>query len=188
MRRRWTGGTSPPPPHPPPPKPTPPPHTPPDTPKQNGPGSHYATWPPELCRIPIESMCPRHVCNECGQPRRRITEASYTPTQATNNATDRGGIEGVNGAGSDPTFVHGRADKNVTTLGWSDCGHGDNWRPGIVLDPFAGSGTTLAVATGHGRDAIGIDLDPRNADLARERVGMFLTVNDPVSRTGSRSP
>ena len=47
---------------------------------------------------------------------------------------------------------------------------------GTVLDPFAGSGTTLAVATGLGRAAIGIDLDDRNADLARERVGMFLEV------------
>jgi site-specific DNA-methyltransferase (adenine-specific) len=55
-------------------------------------------------------------------------------------------------------------------------GH-DDWRPGLVLDPFAGSGTTLAVATGHGRDAIGIDLDERNAELALDRVGpMFLTV------------
>jgi hypothetical protein len=62
-----------------------------------------------------------------------------------------------------------------TTTGWTDCGH-DSWRPGVVLDPFAGSGTTLAVATGHGRDAVGIDLDERNAHLARERVGMFLTV------------
>ena len=52
------------------------------------------------------------------------------------------------------------------------------WRNGVVLDPFAGSGTTLAVATGHGRDAIGIDLDARNAELARERIGMFLTVTD----------
>lgn len=50
-------------------------------------------------------------------------------------------------------------------------------RPGgTVLDPFAGSGTTLAVATGHGLDCIGIDLYDANADLARERVGMFLTV------------
>lgn len=40
---------------------------------------------------------------------------------------------------------------------------------------YSGSGTTLAVATGHGRDAIGIDLDARNASLARERVGMWLT-------------
>lgn len=47
---------------------------------------------------------------------------------------------------------------------------------GVVLDPFGGSGTTGAVATGHGRDAILIDLDERNADLARERIGMFVTV------------
>jgi DNA modification methylase len=48
----------------------------------------------------------------------------------------------------------------------------------VVLDPFAGSGTTLMVATGHTRDAIGIDLDERSADLARERCGMLLTVED----------
>ena len=61
-----------------------------------------------------------------------------------------------------------------TTLGWSDCGH-DSWRPGLVLDPFAGSGTTLAVATYHGyRSAIGIDLDERNAELAVNRIGPLL--------------
>lgn len=47
---------------------------------------------------------------------------------------------------------------------------------GTILDPFCGTGTTLAVATGHGRNAIGIDIDCRNADLARQRVGMWLTV------------
>jgi hypothetical protein len=45
---------------------------------------------------------------------------------------------------------------------------------GTVLDPFAGSGTTLAVATGHGHGAIGIDIDERNADLAMDRVGPLL--------------
>lgn len=53
---------------------------------------------------------------------------------------------------------------------------GTGWRPGIVLDPFVGSGTTMLVATGHGRDAIGVDLDGRNLHLARERLGMFLDV------------
>lgn len=48
---------------------------------------------------------------------------------------------------------------------------------GTVLDPFCGTGTTLAAAQGVGRESIGIDLDPRNAELAREKVGMFLTVD-----------
>jgi len=56
---------------------------------------------------------------------------------------------------------------------------GADLRRGRVLDPFVGSGTTLAVATGMGRDATGIDIDERNALLARERVGMFLEVVPP---------
>lgn len=71
-------------------------------------------------------------------------------------------------------FVQSTTAERTST--WSDCGHG-TWRPGHVLDPFAGSGTTLAVATGLGRQATGIDLDQRNAHLAQERVGMFLTVD-----------
>lgn len=66
-------------------------------------------------------------------------------------------------------------EMNRKELGFTDCGH-NAWRRGLVLDPFAGSGVTLAVAVGLGRDAIGVDLDERNLDLARERVGMFLEV------------
>lgn len=42
---------------------------------------------------------------------------------------------------------------------------------GIVLDPFAGSGTTLAVAKRLNRSSIGIELNPAYAPLIRERVG-----------------
>jgi DNA modification methylase len=65
------------------------------------------------------------------------------------------------------------------TSGWTDCGcsdDGSHWRPGHILDPFAGSGTTLEAAVALGYTAVGIDLDPRNLDLARQRVGMFLEV------------
>ncbi|HEX9991618.1 MAG TPA: DNA methyltransferase [Acidimicrobiales bacterium] len=55
------------------------------------------------------------------------------------------------------------------------------WRPGVVLDPFAGTGTTLRVAVDRGRDAVGIDIDARNADLARQRLGLFLDVGFPAS-------
>lgn len=45
------------------------------------------------------------------------------------------------------------------TVGWTDCGHGTPAR-GVVLDPFAGTGTTLRTAIEEGRDAIGVDLVP----------------------------
>jgi site-specific DNA-methyltransferase (adenine-specific) len=41
---------------------------------------------------------------------------------------------------------------------------------GTVLDPFAGSGTTLAVATELGRNAIGCELNPDYINLAEERI------------------
>lgn len=45
-----------------------------------------------------------------------------------------------------------------------------------VLDPFGGSGTTAATATGLGRNALHIDLNPAYMALARERIGpMFCT-------------
>lgn len=74
----------------------------------------------------------------------------------------------------------GEPSQHLAPDEWTDCGH-DTWRRGVVLDPFAGTGTTLAVAEGHGRDSIGIDLDRRNADLARERVGMFLEIAEAVA-------
>lgn len=45
------------------------------------------------------------------------------------------------------------------SCGWTDCGCGAPFMPGVVLDPFMGTGTTLDVAERMGRSAIGIDLD-----------------------------
>jgi len=42
---------------------------------------------------------------------------------------------------------------------------------GVVLDPFVGSGTTLAVAQRLGRKAIGADLSAEYLDLAAKRIG-----------------
>ena len=144
-------------------------------------GAHYAAFPPELCSAPINAMCPRRVCRTCGQPRRRITEPTpeyaafcgqdmYAGAEAPRSATER--------AQRGRATTINRIAASRVTVGWSDCGcgdTGDKWRRGTVLDPFAGSGTTLAVATGLGRDAIGIDIDARNEHLVRERVGMLLT-------------
>lgn len=40
----------------------------------------------------------------------------------------------------------------------------------VVLDPFCGSGTTGAVADGHQRRFVGIELDERSVEMARRRI------------------
>lgn len=134
------------------------------------------TYPPSLCVRPIKSMCPEKVCRTCGEPSRRLVESTrydrdgnVLDSDFTQGSRERG-LRQTNESDGGPQFSHvERVD-----LGWSDCGH-DDWRSGCVFDPFGGSGTTAAVATGHGRDAVLIDLNEANADLCRERIGMFLT-------------
>jgi DNA modification methylase len=51
----------------------------------------------------------------------------------------------------------------------ADCRH-DGWRPGRVLDPFAGAGTTAVAAEMYGRDWLGIEINPDYAALSRSRI------------------
>jgi hypothetical protein len=39
-----------------------------------------------------------------------------------------------------------------------------------VLDPFIGTGTTALAAEKHGRDWLGIELNPAYAEIAEERI------------------
>jgi len=147
-------------------------------------GSHYATWPRKLLTQPITTMCPRQVCTTCGEPRRRIIEptseyaaklgAMFSEAGRDRSERDRAGKSRTDGRGVT------RVNAEFETTGWTDCGH-NSWRPGHVLDPFGGSGTTGAVATGLGRDCTLIDLDERNLDLARERIGLFLTTQETAA-------
>jgi DNA modification methylase len=49
----------------------------------------------------------------------------------------------------------------------------------LVLDPFAGSGTTLMVAQRLGRNAVGIELNPAYEALVRRRCGGVITAATP---------
>jgi len=140
-------------------------------------GSHYATYPLTLPKRLIEAMCPLKVCTTCGKPSERIAVTTNAIGEAAGRASWRADSTGI-GAGHVGEITRSMSSAPTAqreTLGFTDCGH-DTWRTGVVLDPFCGSGTTLEAAQAVGRHGIGIDLDERNATLARDRVGMFLNV------------
>ena len=137
----------------------------------------------------IKAMCPERVCTVCGAPSERITgEATYTQTRnggtpATldmrNGESAAKGVRNwsANGATSGDNSVVRTAE----TIGWTDCEcspDGTHWRTGRVLDPFAGSGTTLVAAHNESRDAIGIDLDDRNVAMVEDRLGPLVAACD----------
>jgi hypothetical protein len=135
--------------------------------------AHYAMWPAKLAERLILMMCPAEVCTVCREPRRRIVgrpaehqvHAARAAAARRAAGTSAAGWRHASGANrKDDVANQDYRGPTTETLGWSDCGH-DAYVPGTVLDPFAGTGTTLAVADLYDRDAIGIDLDERNHDL-----------------------
>jgi site-specific DNA-methyltransferase (adenine-specific) len=71
-----------------------------------------------------------------------------------------------------PQVINGR--KLATGPLRTACGHA-TWRPGRVLDPFVGAGTVALAAETHGRDWIGIELNPDYAQLAEQRLAEWRT-------------
>lgn len=65
-----------------------------------------------------------------------------------------------------------KGDNDYASYGFvKDCNcNTDETKPAVILDIFAGSGTTGGVAEKHGRDSILIELNPKYAGLIPERI------------------
>ncbi len=135
---------------------------------QPTPEAHFATFPEELARRCIlAGTSEAGGCAECGAPLQRIVEQSGTVRDRWSATSAHATSEAV------PNGIHReRTDRRVmATTGWAaSCACDAPARPQTVLDPFAGSGTSLLVARHHARHAIGIDLSAEYLAIAARRL------------------
>jgi len=144
-------------------------------PTQPFPEAHFAVYPPALITPCILAGTSPQACPTCGAPWERVVERiagaskECPKTQAAHEA--RGGTGKPSGTVG--KSGGGRIDSISRTIGWQPtCSCSDNDGSGrcVVLDPFAGSGTTLLVATQHYRKSIGIELNPEYIEIAKRRL------------------
>ena len=145
-----------------------------ELPVQPFPEAHYAVFPEELVRVPVESTCPPEVCASCGTPYDRETETEYR--NPGNRQTN--GPKYVDRGDESPNFDKRLEAVHIPSEWEQQCECGtDETEPGIALDPFAGAGTTCLVAKRLGRRFVGIDLNAEYVAMAQKRCG--LDINDP---------
>jgi site-specific DNA-methyltransferase (adenine-specific) len=118
-------------------------------------GAHFAVFPEALVERPILATCPERICVQCDQAWRRPVRAF---TVHTKEAT--------------------RPIRKVGRLIRCDCFAPA--RPGVVLDPFLGSGTVGVVAERLGRDWLGIELSADYRELAWRRIQAAWTGRERV--------
>jgi len=117
-------------------------------PTQPRPEAHFATFPDKLCIKPILATCPLEICKKCGKARVRVTRHSSVETRPGRKTKFDKRSE----------TLKKRTVGQDQTIGWTDCGCGAGFEPGVVEDPFAGRGTVLIMAKKLGRHYVGHEL------------------------------
>jgi len=142
------------------------------------------TFPERLVEPMIKAGCPQWICKKCGKARERIIKS-----EKIGASINRGGhIVGGNGVttGNVYNIPHKYAKKEF--LGWTDCDCEieNKYEPGIVLDPFMGSGTTALVALKLGRRFVGIEINPEYVKMAYKRIKPYLEQKNLISFTKNK--
>jgi DNA modification methylase len=135
--------------------------------------SHYAAFPTEIPRRCIlAGTSAKGQCPACGAPWVRVVEREATVFNAKEGVAQALRNAGVQGGGTERVTLGATQFVRRETTGWAPscaCDAGDPV-PQTVLDPFLGSGTTALVADRLERNAIGVELNPQYAEMARKRI------------------
>ena len=128
--------------------------------------AHFAVFPPELIESPIDAGCPEFVDKKTGKPRERdiekqTLERHELPKDNPNYRPARY---------DEGKYTHGQRFATYDDKGYNDGRDDDEFRPGIVLDPFMGSGTTAEVAMKQDKDWVGIELNPDYVKISDKRL------------------
>ncbi len=136
------------------------------------PEAHFAVFPEKLVERPIKTT-PIEICKKCGKPRVRITK----PTKEYSKLLNQSWTEDTDKSQKLRKEIgfQARTKKVATTyeaemIGWTDCGCNAGFKPAVIMDIFAGSGTTLKVARDLDRDSIGIEIKPDYVKLIKKRL------------------
>ncbi len=174
-------------------------------------GDHFAVFPEALVRPCIlAGTSAQGACADCGAPYKRVTGracpacGALIPTQAKScpscghrNASwreERASVDELRtnldaGAAGRAVGRRRRMTSAHRCEGWTKtcaCETSER-KPCLVLDPFAGSGTTGIVAARHGRDFLGLEINPAYARLATERIAAA-TMEEPCAPRKPRTP
>jgi len=134
-------------------------------------GAHFATFPKDLIEPCVLAGCPEKMCCECGTPYKRQMQKTgefqrrWSKTIATAEGSPHEGQSSMQNIYED-----------LGLQKQCDCETNET-KPGTVLDPFGGSGTTGIVAAQHNRNALLLELNKEYIELAQGRIekemGMF---------------
>jgi hypothetical protein len=143
---------------------------------------HFATFPKALVKPMILAGSPIETCIKCGKPREKIIETKFIPRDqlpkdhrdyrphAKNLGEVKGHDKEFNVHPTGCELTHGSGRNLTKTVGWSDCECNEGFRPGLVLDPFAGTGTTLLESWNQGRNFIGFEISSEYMKIAEKRL------------------